>query len=109
MPKASVTQIILPGSGEHIPTLEAYCARCAGQVSGFAERFYVFNHGADFTADDVEGFQGLGLQVIVSINRGHYQTGDPRQQGESHVRRMLDFGVDGVQVDSCYDKSLFET
>jgi len=183
MPKADVTQIILTRCGQNIPTLEAYCARCAGcigvmvdlkgckdgyiqpyaqeikaaltthkllkdalilinkepvdnqdkvaayfmgkakvswrkslketrqtasQISDFAKQFYVFNHGVDFTAEDVKGFQALGLKVIVSINTGHYQTGDAQQQGNRHVQQMLDFGVDGLQVDSCYDKGLFD-
>ena len=74
----------------------------------FAEKFYVFNHGTDFTAEDVKGFQQLGLKVIVSINTGHYETGDPHQQGEQHVQRMLKFGVDGLQFDSCYDLAYFQ-
>ena len=82
--------------------------QAAGQVPNFAKRFYVFNHGADFTREDVKGFQDLDLKVIVSINTGHYQTGNPQRQGDVHVRQMLDFGVDGLQVDSCYDKGLFE-
>jgi ribose transport system substrate-binding protein len=78
-----------------------------GNVQDFAEKFYVFNHGADFTAEDVKGFQQLGLKVIVSINTGHYGTGDPQQQGEQHVQQMLEFGVDGLQIDSCYDPGYF--
>lgn len=74
----------------------------------FAKKFYVFNHGADFTARDVKGFQQLGLKVIVSINIGHYETGDPQQQGDQYVQQMLKFGVDGLQIDSCYDPLLFE-
>jgi glycerophosphoryl diester phosphodiesterase len=69
----------------------------------FAEKFYVFNHGADFTANDVKGFQQLGLKVIVSINTAHYKTGDPQQQGEQHLRQMLRMGINGLQIDSCYD------
>ena len=32
MTKADVTQIILSRSGQNIPTLEAYCAHCAGRI-----------------------------------------------------------------------------
>ena len=75
----------------------------AADDPGFAEKYYVFNHGADFTAEDVRGFQQLGLKVIVSINTGHYKTGDPQQQGEQHLRQMLEMGVDGLQIDSRYE------
>jgi glycerophosphoryl diester phosphodiesterase len=74
----------------------------------FAEKFYVFNHGADFTANDVTGFQQLGLKVIVSINTAHYKTGDPQQQGEQHIQQMLELGIDGLQIDSCYDPACFQ-
>lgn len=80
----------------------------ASKDPDFAKKYYVFNHGADFTAEDVKGFQQLGLKVVVSINTGHYKTGDPQQQGEQHVRQMLKFGVDGLQIDSRYDPLLFE-
>lgn len=80
----------------------------ASKDPNFAKKYYVFNHGADFTEEDVKGYQELGLKVIVSINTGHYETGDPQQQGEQHVQQMLKFGVDGLQIDSCYDPLLFE-
>lgn len=74
----------------------------------FARKYYVFNHGGDFSAENVKGYQALGLSAIASINTGHYNTGDPRQQGERHVRQMLTWGTDGLQIDSCYDVALFE-
>lgn len=76
---------------------------------GFADNYYVFNHGADFAAEDVEAYQRLGLRVIVSINTWHYRSGDRQQQGEDHIRQMQSFGVDGLQIDSCYDSALFGT
>jgi len=33
----------------------------------------------------------------------HYKTGDPLQQGLDDIRQMLDWEVDGLQIDSCYD------
>ena len=183
MRRDSVTQIILTGSKETIPTFEEYCSQAAGRIGvmvdlkgckdayidqyaeeievalrkhgllndalmlidkepknnqdkiaehflgkakvswrkslletreaaatdpDFAKKFYVFNHGADFAREDVKGFQQLGLKVIVSINTGHYETGDPQQRGEHHVQEMLKSGVDGLQIDSCYDRALFQ-
>jgi glycerophosphoryl diester phosphodiesterase len=82
--------------------------QAAGSDPDFAGKFYIFNHGDDFTEADVRGFHALGLEVIVSINTGHYATGDPQQRGEHHVREMLKFGVDGLQIDSRYDRVLFQ-
>lgn len=76
--------------------------------SAFAQYYYVFNHGADFDLSAVRGFQELGLDVIVSINTGHYKTGDQRKQGEQHVREMLKLGVDGLQIDSVYDPLILQ-
>jgi glycerophosphoryl diester phosphodiesterase len=72
----------------------------------FANNHYIFNHGADFTNEIVSGFHSLGLEVIVSINTHHYNTQAAQQQGEHHVKQMLQFGVDGLQIDSCYDIAL---
>jgi len=71
-----------------------------------AEKYFAFNHGDDFNAQTVRGFQALGLQVIVSINTGHYKTGDPIEQGLAHVRKMLSHRVDGLQIDSVYEPAL---
>jgi hypothetical protein len=82
--------------------------RAAARMPDFAESFYVFNHGADFTAEDVAGFQALGLRVIVSINTGHYRIGNALKRGGRHLERMLAHGVDGLEIDSCYDHVFFD-
>ena len=46
------------------------------------------------------------MKVIVSINTHHYGTGDPLQQGLAHIRRAVEQGVDGLQIDSVYDAIL---
>lgn len=69
----------------------------------FAKNHYIFNHGEDFTHEIINGFHDLGLEVIVSINTYHYKTGDAQKQGEHHIQQMLQFGADGLQIDSCYD------
>lgn len=74
---------------------------------GFAGDYYVFNHGADFTIEDVKGFQSLGLKVIVSINTQHYRLQAPLLKGKEHIRSMIEFGVDGLQIDSVYDSDVF--
>ncbi len=65
--------------------------------------YYIFNHGEDFTREEVERFHKMGLMVIVSINLKHYKTGDPLQRGLADLKRVLEYDVDGVQIDSIYD------
>jgi hypothetical protein len=66
------------------------------------ERYFIFNHAADFTAEEVAGFQAHGLPVIVSINTFHYLRGEPIPDGLADVARMLALGVDGLQIDHEY-------
>jgi glycerophosphoryl diester phosphodiesterase len=75
----------------------------------FAKEHYIFNHADDFTDETINGFHDLGLEVIVSINTYHYKTGDPQKQGEHHLQKMLQFGADGLQIDSCYDIALHQS
>jgi glycerophosphoryl diester phosphodiesterase len=70
------------------------------------ERYFVFNHAADFDADEVDGFHAMGLSVIVSINTGHYRDVDPLQQGLEDVKQMIELGVDGLQIDSVYEEAV---
>ncbi len=69
---------------------------------------FIFNSPSDFTKEKIDLFHKWGLKVIASVNVAHYQTGDPIQQGEADVRKMLEWGVDGLQIDSCYDPVVFE-
>jgi glycerophosphoryl diester phosphodiesterase len=69
--------------------------------------YYVFNHGSDFDRSEVDGFQAIGLKVIVSINFGHYRSADPLLEGLRDARRALDLGVDGLQIDAPYDTVVF--
>ena len=66
------------------------------------ERYFIFNHAADFTAEEVAGFQAHGLPVIVSINTFHYLRGEPIPDGLADVERMLALGVNGLQIDHAY-------
>ena len=68
---------------------------------------FIFNSPKDFTEDMIEGFHKMGLMVIPSVNLGHYKTGDPLKQGLADIEKMLDWGVDGLQIDSCYDSLVF--
>ena len=74
--------------------------------SDLALDYYVFNHGADFDDREVKGFQKMGLSVIVSINTGHYREGDPVSRGLHDIKSMLAYGVDGIQLDACYESGL---
>ena len=69
--------------------------------------YFIFNSPKDFTKEDIQGFHKMGLMIIPSINTSHYKTGDPLQQGLADVKKMLEWGVDGLQIDSCYDSLVF--
>ena len=69
--------------------------------------YYVLNHGEDFTRQDVEGFHALGFRVIPSINTYHYRDGGPMALGSRHIEQLMDWGVDGFEIDSCYDCLFF--
>jgi len=70
-------------------------------------KYFAFNHASDFDAETVKEFQKLGVKVIVSINIFHYRGRDPIVRGKADVKRMLEYGVDGLQIDSVYDTILF--
>ncbi len=69
--------------------------------------YFIFNSPKDFTKEDIDGFHKMGFIIIPSINLDHYKTGDPFQQGSADVAKMLDWGVDGLQIDSCFDTLVF--
>jgi glycerophosphoryl diester phosphodiesterase len=69
---------------------------------------FIFNSPRDWVESDIADFHEMGLKVIASINKDHYKTGDPQAQGEADIRKMLKWGVDGLQIDSCYDPVVFE-
>lgn len=68
---------------------------------------FIFNSPKDFTKEMIDGFHELGLMVIPSVNIGHYKTGDPMKKGLTDIEKMLNWGVDGLQIDSCYDSLVF--
>ena len=72
----------------------------------FAHKYYVFGHGDELSQSEVSEFKAMGLAVICSINTNHYKTGDPLRLGALHIETMLNYGVDGLQIDSCYDDAL---
>ncbi|NLV40513.1 MAG: hypothetical protein GXY15_04705 [Candidatus Hydrogenedentes bacterium] len=70
---------------------------------------FVFGHAKDFDGPSVRAFQALGLKVVVSINTFHYLgAGDWRGAGGADVKRMLECGVDGLQIDSVYEPAFRE-
>ena len=52
----------------------------------------------------------MGLKVVASVNTQDYERTplDPVKQGLEDIQRMLDWGVDGLQIDSVYDPLVFE-
>ncbi len=71
-----------------------------------AEDYFIFGHAADFDAATVRAFQDMGIPVIVSINLFHYEgAGDAAALGNADVRRMLQFGVKGLQIDTDFEEA----
>ncbi len=79
----------------------------AHAVPDVGKYHFVFNSPRDFTQEMIQGFQKMGLMVIASVNLAHYPSGDPFAQGSKDVEKMLDWGVDGLQIDSCFDPIVF--
>ena len=70
------------------------------------EGYFAFGHAADFDAATVRAFQDMGLPVIVSINLFHYEgAGDAVALGNADVRRILQFGVKGLQIDTDFEEA----
>jgi glycerophosphoryl diester phosphodiesterase len=71
---------------------------------------FVFNSPADFSKDEIDGFHAMGMMVVASINVDHYRGKpvDPMKQGSADIRKVMDWGVDGLQIDSCYDPLVFQ-
>jgi len=76
-------------------------------VENPGETYYIFGHAEDFNAGNVKRYQDMGLDVIVSINTFHYDESEALTQGLADIKRMITLGVDGVQIDSVYDKAVF--
>ncbi len=71
---------------------------------------FVFNGPLELTKSEVEGFHALGMTIIASVNTQDYNplTSDPVKSGQEDIQKMLDYGVDGLQIDSVYDEFAFE-
>jgi len=69
---------------------------------------FIFNSPMDFDWEAIRGFHKMGLKIIASVNVDHYKTGDPMVQGPADIKKMLEWGVDGLQIDSCFDPGVFE-
>jgi glycerophosphoryl diester phosphodiesterase len=71
---------------------------------------FVFNGPVELTKSEVEGFHALGMTIIPSVNTQDYNplTSDPLKRGQEDIQKMLDLGVDGLQIDSVYDEFVFE-
>ena len=72
-----------------------------------ADYYFVFNHAVDFNQQQVDLFHSMGVKIVVSINTFHYEIGDPVEQGSNDIIKMLEYGVDGLQIDSIYDSLVF--
>lgn len=80
-------------------------ARAALEEHGTLDRrFFAFGRAARFDDEQIRFCQEIGLPVVISINAFHYITvGSHLENGARDVRRMLDLGVDGLQIDALYE------
>jgi len=69
--------------------------------------YFYFNSPRDFNREMIDGFHEKGLIAIASVNIDHYKTGDPLEQGFRDIEKAIDWGVDGLQIDSCYGDFAF--
>ena len=71
---------------------------------------FIFNSPAELTKTEIDGFHEMGMPIIASVNTQDYRgpAADPLKQGNEDIKKMLDWGVDGLQIDSCYDPPVFE-
>jgi len=68
---------------------------------------FIFNSPKDFTKEMIDEFHRMGFIIIPSVNTSHYKSGDPMKRGLADIEKMFDWGVDGLQIDSCYDPLVF--
>lgn len=70
-------------------------------------RYFLFEHGRDLDAETVHWAEGLGVDVVPSINIFHYDDlPDHFASAKADVGRMHDAGVVYFQIDSVYDEWL---
>jgi len=68
--------------------------------------YFLFFHGRDFTAEDVELCRRTGVPAVPSINIFHYPEGDNMAQARRDIERLRRLGVTHFQIDSVYDRWL---
>ncbi|HOZ47399.1 MAG TPA: glycerophosphodiester phosphodiesterase family protein [Candidatus Hydrogenedentes bacterium] len=82
----------------------------SGEVldGALGERYFVFKHGQDLGEEAVREFQAMGLPIVASINLFHYRKMDPRISGSADVKRLIELGVTGFQIDAAYESAVVE-
>ncbi len=69
-----------------------------------AERYFLFAHGRDLGAVELNRARALGVRVVPSINTFHYyDLPSPRATARRDTERMLSLGVSEYQIDSTFD------
>jgi glycerophosphoryl diester phosphodiesterase len=77
-------------------------------MSDPAKYYFVFNSPAELSKEEIDGFHKLGMKVIPSVNTQDYPPADAVKHGLEDIKKMMDYGVDGLQIDSVYDPLVFE-
>lgn len=68
--------------------------------------YFYFRHPKDLTPEAVAKAREQGLPVIASVNLLHYKKYEAGVRGRKDIQRMLELGVDGLQIDSAYEPAL---
>jgi len=74
------------------------------EYGNLSKRYFAFGRAERFDEEQIRYYQKIGLPVVISINAFHYIAVGPHlEHGARDVRRMLDLGVDGLQIDALYE------
>lgn len=84
-----------------------YLEQAATAGEDVAARYFLFEHGRDLDESTVRRAQELGVLVVPSINKFHYDDlPDHMAAAEKDVKRLRAQGVEYFQIDSPYDRWL---
>lgn len=69
-----------------------------------ASNYYLFDHGMELTALSIKLAQKMHLEVIPSVNIGHYKLEHHMTGAERDIQYCRAMGVTAFQIDSDYDR-----
>jgi glycerophosphoryl diester phosphodiesterase len=63
---------------------------------------FCFSRLKVMSTHDIQAYKEQTAQLIVTVNRDHYKTGNHFKQAEAHLKQLYKNGVTGFQIDSEY-------